>query len=83
MLDGGNFTPEQVVALLASHTVARSDHIDPDIKAAPFDSTPFTFDTQVFVEVLLEGTGFPSSPNNTGMYYTISNLVYIFNIAFR
>ena len=28
--------------------------------------TPFTFDTQVFLEVLLKGTGFPGTNNNTG-----------------
>jgi cytochrome c peroxidase len=32
----------------------------------PFDSTPFTFDTQFFLEVLLKGTGFPGSSNNVG-----------------
>ena len=67
MEDGGGFSPTELVALLASHTVARSDHIDPTIQQVPFDSTPFTFDTQVFLEVLLEGTGFPGTPNNTGM----------------
>jgi hypothetical protein len=64
--DGGGFSPDEVVALLASHTIARSDHVDPTISAVPFDSTPFTFDTQVFLEVLLEGTGFPGLSNNTG-----------------
>ncbi|KAF8511928.1 heme peroxidase [Gautieria morchelliformis] len=66
MNDGGNFSPDEVVALLASHSIARSDHVDPSIEAVPFDSTPFTFDTQIFVEVLLKGTGFPGMPNNTG-----------------
>ena len=28
--------------------------------------TPFTFDTQVFLEVLLKGVGFPGTDNNTG-----------------
>jgi manganese peroxidase len=31
-----------------------------------FAQTPFVMDTQVFLEVLLEGTGFPGTPNNTG-----------------
>ncbi|KAF8526405.1 manganese peroxidase [Gautieria morchelliformis] len=68
MKDGVNFSPDEVVALLASHSIARSlaDHVDPSIEAVPFDSTPFTFDTQIFVEVLLKGTGFPGTPNNTG-----------------
>nr|P19136.1 RecName: Full=Manganese peroxidase H4; AltName: Full=MP-I; AltName: Full=Peroxidase manganese-dependent H4; Flags: Precursor [Phanerodontia chrysosporium]AAA33746.1 Mn-dependent peroxidase precursor [Phanerodontia chrysosporium] len=64
--DAGNFSPFEVVSLLASHTVARADKVDETIDAAPFDSTPFTFDTQVFLEVLLKGTGFPGSNNNTG-----------------
>ncbi|KAF8460857.1 manganese peroxidase [Gautieria morchelliformis] len=62
MKDGGNFSPDEVVALLASHSIARSDHVDPSIEAVPFDSTPFTFDTQIFFEVLLKGTGFPGTP---------------------
>ncbi|KAF8581453.1 class II peroxidase [Ramaria rubella] len=64
--DGGGFTPDEIIALLSSHTIARADHVDPTLDAAPFDSTPFTFDTQVFVEVLLKGVGFPGTGNNTG-----------------
>ncbi|OCH84729.1 manganese peroxidase precursor [Obba rivulosa] len=64
--DAGGFTPFEVVSLLASHTVARADKVDETIDAAPFDSTPFTFDTQVFLEVLLKGVDFPGTDNNTG-----------------
>nr|BAG12561.1 manganese peroxidase 2 [Phlebia sp. MG60] len=64
--DAGGFTPEEVVALLASHSIARADHVDPTLDAAPFDTTPFTFDTQIFLEVLLKGVGFPGLNNNTG-----------------
>lgn len=66
--DGGGFTPDEIIALLASHSIARADHVDPTINASPFDSTPFTFDTQVFLEVLLKGVGFPGTANNTGKY---------------
>jgi len=65
MADAG-FSPEELIHLLASHSVARADHVDPTIQAVPFDSTPFTFDSQIFLEVLLKGTGFPGTPNNTG-----------------
>lgn len=75
MEDGGGFTPAELVALLASHSIARSDHIDPTIQTVPFDSTPFTFDTQIFLEVLLKGVGFPGSPNNTGKI--LSTLVWL------
>ena len=73
MKDGGGFSPTELVALLASHTIARSDHIVPDETAVPFDSTPFTFDTQIFLEVLLEGVGFPGGSNDTGneIFYTM------------
>ncbi|KIP10306.1 fungal class II heme-containing peroxidase [Phlebiopsis gigantea 11061_1 CR5-6] len=64
--DAGNFSPFEVISLLASHSVARADKVDTSIDAAPFDTTPFTFDTQIFLEVLLKGVGFPGSPNNTG-----------------
>lgn len=60
------FSPEEVIALLASHTVAAADHVDSSIPGTPFDSTPFTFDTQVFVEVQLRGTLFPGTGGNQG-----------------
>ncbi|KAK0205753.1 manganese peroxidase 1 precursor [Desarmillaria ectypa] len=60
------FTPPEVVALLASHSVAGSDHIDTTIPGTPFDSTPSLFDTQFFVEVQLRGTAFPGTGGNQG-----------------
>ncbi|KZS94218.1 manganese peroxidase [Sistotremastrum niveocremeum HHB9708] len=66
MEDGGGFSPAEVIALLSSHSIARSDHVDPTIGAVPFDSTPFVYDTQVFLEVLLKGTGFPGTGPNQG-----------------
>ena len=50
MGDAG-FSPKEVVALLASHTVAAQDHVDPTIPGTPFDSTSSTFDAQFFTEV--------------------------------
>ncbi|KAE9403094.1 manganese peroxidase [Gymnopus androsaceus JB14] len=66
MADANNFTAEDLVSLLVSVTVARADLVDPTVPAAPFDSTPFTFDTQFFLETLLVGVGFPGTDNNTG-----------------
>lgn len=64
MGDAG-LTPQDIVNLLVSHTVARSDTLVPQHEAVPFDTTPFTFDSQVFLEVLLKGTGVPFGVNNT------------------
>ncbi|KAJ7100803.1 putative versatile peroxidase [Mycena belliarum] len=61
-----NFSPEEVVALLASHTVAAADHVDVTIPGSPFDSTPGVFDTQLFIETQLRGTGFPGTGGNNG-----------------
>ncbi|GJJ15781.1 hypothetical protein Clacol_010059 [Clathrus columnatus] len=58
------FAPSKVIALLAAHSIGRADHVDPTLDAAPFDTTPFTFDTQFFLEVLLQGVGFPGTDNN-------------------
>jgi hypothetical protein len=79
--DGGGFTPDEVIALLASHTIARADHVDATLDAAPFDSTPFTFDTQIFLEVLLEGTGFPGTGNNTGESHFFFACYYILQLT--
>ncbi|KAF5392548.1 hypothetical protein D9757_002179 [Collybiopsis confluens] len=64
--DAADLTAEDIVSLLASHSIARADKVDPTISAVPFDSTPFTFDSQFYLEVLLKGTGFPGTTNNTG-----------------
>ncbi|TCD68400.1 Versatile peroxidase vpl1 [Steccherinum ochraceum] len=60
------FSPAEVVALLASHTVAAADHVDPSIPGTPFDSTPGHFDTQFFIETQLRGTLFPGTGGNQG-----------------
>ncbi|THH28450.1 hypothetical protein EUX98_g5730 [Antrodiella citrinella] len=60
------FSPNEVVALLASHTVAAADHVDPTIPGTPFDSTPEQFDTQFFIETQLKGTLFPGTSGNQG-----------------
>ncbi|KAJ6528227.1 heme peroxidase [Mycena vulgaris] len=65
MGDAG-FSPNEIVDLLASHTVAAQDHVDETIPGTPFDSTPGTFDAQFFVETLLVGTGFPGNGSNQG-----------------
>ncbi|KAJ7635374.1 manganese peroxidase 1 [Roridomyces roridus] len=55
MADAG-LTPADTVALLASHSIAGADDVDPDASGVPFDSTPALFDTQFFLETLLNGT---------------------------
>jgi len=65
MADAGLSTAE-TVALLASHSVAASDHIDETIPGTPFDSTPGIFDTQVFVETQLRGVLFPGAGAHEG-----------------
>ncbi|KAF7317425.1 Peroxidase [Mycena chlorophos] len=66
MSDAGGFSPEEVVALLSSHSVAGADTIDPTIPGTPFDSTPSIMDTQVFIEVQLKGTLFPGPEPGQG-----------------
>ncbi|PPQ70002.1 hypothetical protein CVT24_003777 [Panaeolus cyanescens] len=60
------FSPQEAVALLASHTIAAADVVDPSIPGTPFDSTPGTFDSQVFLEVLLKGKLFPGAGEQPG-----------------
>jgi cytochrome c peroxidase len=62
----GGFSPQEVVALLSSHTVAGADTVDPTIPGTPFDSTPSVFDTQIFIDVLLKGFLFPGTAGNQG-----------------
>lgn len=60
------FSPPEAVALLSSHTIAAADVVDVSIPGTPFDSTVGTFDTQVFLEVLLKGTRFPNANPTVG-----------------
>ncbi|KAF7324709.1 Peroxidase [Mycena kentingensis (nom. inval.)] len=53
------FSPREVVALLASHTIAAADTVDPTIPGTPFDSTPYQFDNQIYIETQLVGVSFP------------------------
>jgi len=61
-----NFSPEELIALLASHSIAGADDIDPTIPGTPFDETPSVFDTQIFIDVQLRGTLFPGDGANVG-----------------
>ncbi|TDL26244.1 manganese peroxidase 3 [Rickenella mellea] len=65
MSDAG-FSPDELVALLASHTIAAADKVDVTIPGTPFDSTADTFDTQFFIETQLKGVGFPGTGANQG-----------------
>ena len=61
MADAG-FTPVELIHLLASHSIADQADVDtsPLVFGAPFDSTPFDFDSQIFLEVMLKGNVLPS-----------------------
>ncbi|THH02945.1 hypothetical protein EW145_g6667 [Phellinidium pouzarii] len=50
------FSADEVVALLASHSVAAADGISGTGHGAPFDSTAAVFDSQFFVETQLNET---------------------------
>ncbi|TDL17015.1 manganese peroxidase 2 [Rickenella mellea] len=60
MADAG-FSPDELIALLASHTIAAADKVDVTIPGTPFDSTPAVFDTQIFIEVLLNAIHTPGA----------------------
>lgn len=49
------FSPQEVVALLSSHSIAGADTVDTSIPGTPFDSTPSVYDTNIFIDVLLKG----------------------------
>ncbi|KAJ7717289.1 manganese-dependent peroxidase [Mycena metata] len=65
-MEDAGFTAAELVALLASHSIAGADDVDPSASGLPFDSTPSVFDTQFFVETQLRGTLFPGSGGNQG-----------------
>ncbi|KAF8999652.1 NPOD, class II peroxidase [Cyathus striatus] len=60
------FAPNEVVSLLAAHSIAANYLTDKPVAGAPLDSTPALFDTQFFIETLLQGTLFPGNGSNIG-----------------
>ncbi|KAJ7028310.1 putative versatile peroxidase [Mycena alexandri] len=52
-------TPQELVDLLASHSIGLQDTVDPTISGTPFDTTPSVFDTKFYLETLLHGTVWP------------------------
>jgi hypothetical protein len=65
MADAG-FSPDEVVALLASHSVAAQDRVDTTVPGSPLDSTPDRFDSQIYLETLLKGTAYPGKGPHFG-----------------
>ncbi|TDL25368.1 manganese peroxidase 2 [Rickenella mellea] len=65
MADAG-FSSDELVALLASHTIAAADEVDTTIPGTPFDSTADQFDTQIFIETQLRGLTFPGTGPHQG-----------------
>ncbi|EEB94554.1 hypothetical protein MPER_06612, partial [Moniliophthora perniciosa FA553] len=55
-LGDAGFSPDEVVDLLIAHTIGGQEHVDESVPNTPFDTTPETFDSQFFVETLLNGT---------------------------
>ncbi|KAL4245157.1 Peroxidase, partial [Abortiporus biennis] len=54
-MEDAGISADETVALLASHSVAAQDHVDPSVHGHPFDSTPSSFDPQIYIETLLKG----------------------------
>ncbi|GJE89422.1 fungal class II heme-containing peroxidase [Phanerochaete sordida] len=65
MTDAG-FSPAELVALLAGHSVATQHTIDPDVDGAPLDSTPHSFDHRFFAETVIKGTVCPGAALHKG-----------------
>ncbi|KAJ7112489.1 manganese peroxidase 1 [Mycena epipterygia] len=59
-------SPEELVDLLASHSVGVQEDVDVTIVNTPFDTTPTVLDTNFYLETLLRGTTWPGTPNNPG-----------------
>ncbi|KLO10400.1 manganese peroxidase 3 [Schizopora paradoxa] len=54
MQDAG-FAPTELASLLAAHSTGHSNTLIDNRIQVPFDTTPFTFDSQFYLEVLLKG----------------------------
>ncbi|KAF7341321.1 Peroxidase [Mycena venus] len=59
-------SPEELVDLLASHSVGDQEHIDPSIPGTPFDTTPSILDTKFYRDTLVPGHIWPGDGQYTG-----------------
>ncbi|EJD40872.1 generic peroxidase [Auricularia subglabra TFB-10046 SS5] len=55
-LADATFTPAEVVALMASHSLGGQKNVDKSKSGYTFDTTPDKLDSQFFLETLLKGT---------------------------
>ncbi|KAF7341320.1 Peroxidase [Mycena venus] len=65
-VEDAGLTPEEIIDLLASHSIAFQEHVDPTIPGTPFDLTPAIFDNNFYRDVLLPGSVVPGSGLHTG-----------------
>ncbi|PPQ73044.1 hypothetical protein CVT26_014662 [Gymnopilus dilepis] len=61
-----NIGTVEVVALLAAHSIARMYVTDRTVPGLPLDTTPEIFDSQFYIEVLLNGTTFAGNRSTPG-----------------
>ncbi|KAK7437143.1 fungal class II heme-containing peroxidase [Stygiomarasmius scandens] len=55
MADAG-FSANDLVDLMASHSIGFQEHVDTTVPGTPFDTTPQELDSQFFLETMLRGT---------------------------
>ncbi|KAJ6537944.1 manganese peroxidase [Mycena capillaripes] len=76
-------TPEEMVDLLASHSVGVQEDVDPVIAGMPFDSTPGKLDTNFFTETMLPGTVWPGNGSHQGEVKSFSKHVFRLESDYR
>ncbi|KAF7294585.1 Peroxidase [Mycena indigotica] len=59
-------TADDLVDLLASHSIGKQETIDPSIPGTPFDTTPSILDTNFFLDTLLRGMVWPGKGFHKG-----------------
>ncbi|KAF7323448.1 Peroxidase [Mycena chlorophos] len=59
-------TSDDLVDLLASHSIGQQDTVDTSIPGTPFDTTPSVLDTNFYLETLLHGTVWPGNGAHQG-----------------
>lgn len=72
-MEDAGFSANELVALLASHSVGTQKSVDPSVPGLSLDSTPGVFDNQFFVDTLLRGTVFPGQATIPGEAQSFSN----------
>ncbi|KAJ6496239.1 versatile peroxidase VPS1 [Mycena sanguinolenta] len=60
-IEDAGLTPQDLIELMASHSIAGQEQVDPKVAGTPLDLTPTVFDTNFYRDTLIPGFVYPGN----------------------